>query len=92
MLKPAGHFINTTPFMIRVHENPVDCSRWTELGMKHLLAEAGFDIDKIRTGSWGNLACVRANLVTPTWARIGWGRSMRNESQFPVAVWAIAEC
>jgi SAM-dependent methyltransferase len=91
MLKPGGHFISTTPFLIRVHQNPVDCSRWTELGIKHLLAEAGFDIDKIRTGSWGNLACVRANLVAPGWARIGWGRSMQNEAQFPVAVWAIAE-
>jgi SAM-dependent methyltransferase len=91
MLKPGGHFINTAPFLIRVHENPVDCSRWTELGMKHLLAEAGFDIDRIRTGSWGNLACVRANLVSSGWARIGWGRSMRNQSRFPVAVWAIAK-
>jgi hypothetical protein len=30
--------------------------------MKHLLAEAGFDIDRICTDSWGNSACMRAIL------------------------------
>lgn len=91
MLKPGGRFINTTPFLIRVHENPVDCSRWTETGIKYLLAEAGFELDKIETGSWGNLECVRANLVDRTWARVAWGKSLRNETDYPVAVWAIAE-
>ena len=91
ILKPGGRFINTMPFLIRVHQNPVDCSRWTELGMKHLLAEAGFDIERICTDSWGNFACMHANLVSSGWAGIGWGRSMRNQSEFPVAVGAIAE-
>lgn len=91
MLKPGGTFINTTPFLIRIHLNPVDCSRWTETGIKHLLAEAGFDLAKIRTGAWGNLACARANLTAPTWARVGWGRSLNNERDYPISVWAIAE-
>lgn|SRR5262245_28912658 len=88
MLKPGGHFINTTPFLLRVRGDPVDCSRWTELGMKYLLAEAGFDLKNIRTGSWGNLACVRANFKN--WASFGWGKSLRNEPAYPVVVWAIA--
>jgi hypothetical protein len=90
MLKPGGLFVNTTPFLIRVHNNPVDCSRWTELGIKHFLAEAGFAVDEVTTGSWGSLACARANLVAPSWARVGWGRSLRNESEYPISVWAIA--
>src|SRR5262249_18868680 len=57
MLNPGGSFLVTTPFLIKLHE-PVDCTRWTETGMKHLLAEAGFPIDKIKTGSWGNRACI----------------------------------
>jgi SAM-dependent methyltransferase len=90
MLKPGGRFIITTPFLIRYHPIPVDCSRWTELGMKHLLAEAGFEIGNIESGSWGNKACVLANLLPPHWAPFGWGRSLENEPDFPVVVWAIA--
>jgi hypothetical protein len=88
MLKPGGHLLVTTPFLIKVHEVPVDCSRWTELGMKHLLAECGFPIDGIWTGSWGNRACVQANFRN--WARRGWFKSLANEPEFPVSVWALA--
>lgn len=89
MLKPAGHLLVTTPFLIRVHDDPVDCSRWTELGIKHLLAECGFPIDCIKTGSWGNRACVKANFRT--WAWRGWFKSLTNEPDFPVVVWALAK-
>jgi len=88
MLRPGGHFMVTTPFLIKVHDFPVDCSRWTELGLKHLLAECGFPIDGIRTGSWGNRACVKANFRR--WAWRGWFRSLANEPEFPVSVWALA--
>jgi SAM-dependent methyltransferase len=88
MLKPGGYFLVSTPFLIKVHESPVDCSRWTELGLKHLLAECGFPLEGIRTGSWGNRACVRANFRR--WARKGF-RSLANEPEFPVAVWALAK-
>jgi SAM-dependent methyltransferase len=88
MLRPGGHFLVTTPFLIKVHDVPVDCSRWTELGMRHLLAECGFPIDGIRTGSWGNRACVKANFRR--WARRGWFKSLANEPEFPVSVWALA--
>jgi|SRR5215470_12825131 len=88
MLRAGGHFLVTTPFLIKVHEVPVDCSRWTELGMKHFLAECGFPLDRIRTGSWGNRACVKANFRR--WARRGWFKSLANEPEFPVSVWALA--
>ena len=38
MLNPGGYFLISTPFMIRVHLAPVDCSRWTETGMRQLLS------------------------------------------------------
>ncbi len=91
MLKPGGRFIVTTPFLIRYHPCPIDCSRWTETGLKHLLAEAGFQLGDIETGSWGNKACVLANLHPPDWAAFGWGRSLANDTDFPVVVWAIAQ-
>jgi hypothetical protein len=88
-LRPGGRFLIATPFLIRVHANPTDCSRWTEIGLRHFLAEAGFPIDRIVTGSWGNRACVRANL--DQWARRGFGGSLVNEPNYPVVVWALAE-
>ncbi len=88
MLKPGGLFVNITPFMIRHHAIPHDCTRWTELGMRHFLADCGFDADSITTGSWGNAAAVKANLHR--WARTGWRRRLPNHPDFPVTVWAFA--
>lgn len=88
MLKPGGHFINITPFLIRYHAVPTDCTRWTELGMKHFLGDVGFEEDGMLTGSWGNAAAVKANLVT--WQRTGWRRALPNDPRFPLTVWAIA--
>jgi hypothetical protein len=89
MLRSGGIFMVTTPFMLRVHPHPVDCSRWTETGLKYLLAEGGFNIDDIDTGSWGNRACVRANFSS--WAPwIPRFSSLANEPEFPVVVWAFA--
>jgi SAM-dependent methyltransferase len=89
MLRPGGTFVATTPFLLRVHDHPVDCSRWTELGLKHLLAEGGFRLGDIATGSWGNRAAVRANLGE--WREwIPWLHSLRNEPDYPVVVWAFA--
>lgn len=90
MLKPGGAFLVVTPFLIRVHDYPVDCSRWTELGIKHFLAEAGFDLDGIETGSWGNRACVKANFHRWRFYRPWMGHSLKNEPNFPVTVWALA--
>jgi SAM-dependent methyltransferase len=89
MLRPGGWFVVATPFLIRVHAYPNDCTRWTETGLRHLLIEAGFTDEAIATGSWGNRACVKANFRRfPSW--IPWWHSLRNDSLFPVTVWAFA--
>jgi SAM-dependent methyltransferase len=90
MLNRGGYFLITTPFLIRVHNFPIDCSRWTEIGLKYFLAECGFDLEHIRTGSWGNRACVRANFSRWILYR-PWLHSLKNEPLFPVAVWALAQ-
>jgi len=91
MLKPGGRFVVTTPFLLRVHNDPVDCSRWTELGLKYLLAEAGFNLDKIQTFSWGNKTCVKANLKHAGWAVLNARSSLENDPAYPIVVWAIAQ-
>jgi len=89
MLAPGGRFLITTPFLLRVHRSPADCSRWTETGLRHLLDEAGFGLDDTETGSWGNRACLRANL--DRWTRYRpLLHSLNNEPDYPLVVWALA--
>lgn len=90
MLKPGGWFIVTTPFMIRVHEEPSDCSRWTETGLKNILTDGGFPPEKIVTGSWGNKPCMIANLEN--WVKYKpLQHSLKNDPRYPVVVWAFAQ-
>jgi len=89
MLRPGALFVITTPFLIPIHDGPIDCSRWTETGMKNLLVQGGFQPDKIITGSWGNRACLLANLRT--WTRyVPAIHSLKNEARYPLTVWAFA--
>jgi SAM-dependent methyltransferase len=88
MLRRGGTFVIATPFLVRVHKVPIDCTRWTEDGLSYLLQESGFPEDNIKTESWGNRACLKGNLSK--WRRHGWLRSLRNEPNYPVMVWAFA--
>jgi SAM-dependent methyltransferase len=91
MLRPGGHFLISVPFLVKVHNWPVDCSRWTELGLKHFLAECGFELETIQTGSWGNRKCILAhfNSARPLTYREK-KHSLENEPEFPHHVWALA--
>lgn len=88
MVRPGGYVLLSVPFLVRIH-GEVDCTRWTETGLKHFLAECGFPLDEVKTGSWGNRACVKANFNY--WARYRKRiHSLRNEPRFPYVVWALA--
>jgi hypothetical protein len=89
MLRPGGHLVVTTPFLVLVHECPVDCSRWTALGLKHLLAEGGFPLTAIETGSWGNRTCARGSLRRPP-RYVPWYHTLQNDPSYPMVVWAFA--
>ena len=90
MLNDKGYFLITTPFLLRMHNHPTDCSRWTEIGLQYLLAEFGFKMERIQTGSWGNRACIRGNFNC--WVKFHpLLHSLRNERNFPVVVWALAQ-
>jgi SAM-dependent methyltransferase len=88
MLKPGGYLFITTPFLIKIHDAPYDCTRWTETGMRYFLNECGFHLSSIRTSSWGNRACIKANLNR--WVNRSRFRSLKNEPNFPVVVWTFA--
>jgi SAM-dependent methyltransferase len=88
MLRAGGAFVIATPFLVRVHKVPIDCNRWTEQGLSYLLQDCGFSAENIETDSWGNRACVKANLTK--WRRYGWFRPLQNEPNYPVIVWAFA--
>lgn len=92
MLNPKGYFLIVTPFLNRIHSGFADCSRWTETGLKYFLAECGFPLENTQTNSWGNRACVKANLNTRNWARHkGILQPMHNEEKFPCVVWALTQ-
>jgi len=89
-LNSGGYFLVTTPFLVRVHEHPTDCSRWTQTGIRHFLAECGFSLDHISTGAWGNRSCITRNF--PRWIHYHpWLHSLKNETLLPAVVWALAK-
>ena len=92
MLNENGFFLIIVPFLVRVHEVPIDCSRWTKDGLMHFLFENGFKYENIITGSWGNKSCVKSNLrKDDRWSRVGFFSNLKNDEKFPVQVWALAK-
>lgn len=92
MLNLGGYFLITVPFLQKVHNYPVDCSRWTETGIKYLLADSGFRLDDIQTWSWGNRIAAKANLTPrgfPLYHPIR-HHNLKHDPLFPVQVWALA--
>jgi len=90
MLQPGGHFLIVTPFLYKVHPNPYDCARWTETGIRYFLAECGFPIAAITTGSWGNRQCLEATLRREFRLFNRYVHSLKNDPELPMVVWAVA--
>jgi len=89
-LRHGGYFLMVTPFLVGLHPCPHDCTRWTEEGARYFLAECGFPLEGIRTGSWGNRHCVTGNFHHPVRYRRRL-HSLKNESNLPVTVWTLAQ-
>lgn len=93
-LNEGGYLLVTAPFFIRVHGHPNDYTRWTESGMSNLLEYGGFQKANIRTGSWGNRACVNANFKGSVYRGEPYDpaiHSLENEPDVPLMVWAFAK-
>ena len=90
MLQPGGYFLLTLPFLLKIHEFPSDCTRWTPQGLLYFLEECGFERTRITTESWGNRACIYAN--SESWVEYEPGiHDLTNEPAFPIVVWALAQ-
>ncbi len=90
-LKKGGYFLVVTPFYVKYHPAPTDCTRWSARGLKNLLTEAGFDPDHIKSAQWGNRACAKADFGK-NWGRYDSERdSLENDPEFPVMSWALAQ-
>ena len=85
MCRPGGNLLISTPFLVRLHEMPNDFWRFTPGGLRLLLEGAGLEIDRIT--AWGNPSAVAGNLRR--WRYSGRFRSLRNNPETPVMVWAI---
>ncbi|MGA8758105.1 MAG: class I SAM-dependent methyltransferase [Stellaceae bacterium] len=85
MLNDKGIFLVATPFLIKVHKEPGDYTRWTSDGLRGFLEDCGFTCE---VNSWGNRKAVKANFES--WRAYGWKRDLSNEPDFPVCVWAYA--
>jgi len=91
MVEPGGHFLIVTPFIYKVHPDPYDCTRWTETGIKYFLAECGFPLERIRTGSWGNRACIEGTFRREYRLFNRHLHRLTNDPDLPVVVWALAQ-
>ena len=90
LVRPGGHVIVSTPFLIRVHELPEygmrDYWRFTPRGLQTLLERAGLEVDDV--GSWGNRRVIAGNLYH--WPAYRRWHTLHNEADMPVQVWAFA--
>jgi SAM-dependent methyltransferase len=81
VLRPGGHCIATTPFLIEVHGYPSDFHRFTGPGLARLFR----DYDVVEIDGWGNRHTVK------TIARYGWLSARNTRRLLAVALWNEAE-
>lgn len=86
LARPGGAVLVSTPFLLRIHGHPEDHWRFTPSGMRLLLDAGGLHVEWVR--SWGNRRCVKGNLGR--WVAYRPWRSLRNEDDVPLVVWALA--
>ena len=90
LLKTGGSLILATPFLIKVHYAPEDCTRWTKEGLRYLLLNSGFSKNNIEVNQWGNKPAVIANFNK--WVKYKpYLHSLENETPFPISIWGFAK-
>ncbi|NLV55057.1 MAG: class I SAM-dependent methyltransferase [Acidimicrobiales bacterium] len=90
LLRPGGHAVVSTPFLIKQHELPLygmlDYWRFTPRGLGLLLERSGFVVDHV--DSWGSRLGVLGNL--DRWSAHRPWLPLSNRRDLAVVVWAFA--
>ena len=71
VLAPGGRLVLTVPFLSRLHEVPHDYFRYTEFGLRHLLAGAGSRVESVDAA--GSLASFTGHQVSTVLLCSTWG-------------------
>lgn len=77
VLKPGGVCICNTPFLVQIHQSPVDYWRFTDLGLRTLFRGFG----DVEVHGWGN------RFTIATTARFGWLPASGTKKILRVALW-----
>ena len=89
LLNPKGYILLTTPFLVKIHFAPEDYTRWSKTGLKQIMIDTGFDLNKIIVGQWGNINCIKANFTK--WVKYNpFLHSLKNDDKFPAVIWCLA--
>jgi SAM-dependent methyltransferase len=88
MLRPGGRLVVSTPFMVKIHRCPDDFWRFSPDCLRRMLEEVPLEVERLE--SWGNRRCVSADLPDGRWTTYRPFRTLRNEPDVPVVVWAYA--
>ncbi len=87
LTRPGGIAIVSVPFLIRLHREPEDYWRFSGAGLRALLEDAGFTVERVE--SWGNRASVLLNMWF-WFPYVPFVNSLRNSPSAPMVVWAVA--
>lgn len=71
ILKPGGVLLLSVPHLAYLHNEPHDYYRYTEFGLRHLLAGAGFEIRQIRWS--GGLLSFLGHMPSTLIVNLTWG-------------------
>ncbi len=71
ILKPGGRLILSVPHLAYLHNEPHDYYRYTEFGLRHLLAHAGFEVQEMRWS--GGVLSFLGHLPSTLLLNLSWG-------------------
>jgi len=92
ILKPGGTLVAAVPFLFYIHPTPDDFWRFTESGIRKLCEKfSGVDVN-----AWGNRVAMNiinryGYPITVRQAKAMLGFSYRNEKNFPMIYWFLAQ-
>jgi SAM-dependent methyltransferase len=86
ILRPGGRVLLTVPFAGELHQTPYDFRRYTIFGIRRVLEEAGFEVERVRPR--GNFPLVAGLVTSHAIYRLG-AREIRPDGSVSLWWWSI---